>query len=466
MFKIGNNCQCLIEALRCLLWFAFLWISAYLVCKLDVCARNPKQSKQGYAYTKNEENVNVSNKKEKHLAEKDSMKTHDKEYSNKQELSLEKVPLREYDDTYINENVTSGLGTNEQVQTMKLRKGENDSRKETIKITTRGDIIAIKKNPSEITPDMKTKNDEHNAHTSMLSPFISSVEPTFTNSKASLLDKSDHLSSEGSKVKSKRDSENLCNNLRAYLSSLEKLRENNCVFSKLFTSQTILSFIECVLIVVLIVLFKDIVQIVGVENIALIIPTKLPEGIDCFVEHPDLLILVLLLLLGLISCIVKTNYSDKSFSIDYIKNAVKTKELIQASATQEKFSSNENCDKTVDDDRLYVNPIESQSLSQTNQGIIHESLNTTDEENKLNESPTELQSFSKTNQKFYCQTINLQDPCTVIRLVFVLAIAISLSYLMIFSTCKPESLMHCLGFMCGCYLLLEILCQAKRMICQ
>jgi len=380
------------------------------------------------------------------------MKTYDKEYSNIQEQSLEKVPLREYDDTYINENVTSGLGKNEQVQTMKLRKGKNDSRKETIKITTRGDIIAIKKNPSKITPDMKAKNDEHNAHTSMLSPFISSVEPT--------------LSSEGSKVKSKRGSENLCNNLRAYLSSLEKLRENNCVFLKLFTSQTILSFIECVLIVVLIVLFKDIVQIVGVENIALIIPTTLPEGIDCFVEHPDLLILVLLLLFGLISCIVRTNYSDKSFSIDYIKNAVKTKELIQASATQEKFSSNENCDKTVDDDRLYVNPIESQSLSQTNQGIIHESSNTTDEENKLNESPTELQSFSKTNQKFYCQTINLQDPCTVIRLVFVLAIAISLSYLMIFSTCKPESLMHCLGFMCGCYLLLEILCQAKRMICQ
>merc|ERR1712136_88458 len=248
-----------------------------------------------------------------------------------------------------------------------------------------------------------------------------------------------------------------------------KLRANNCLFSKLFTSQSILSFIECVLIVILIVLLKDIVQIVGVENIALIIPTKLPEGINCFVEHPDLLILVLLLLLGLISCIVKTKYSDKNFSIDYIKNAVKTKELIQASATQEKFSSNhENWDKT-DDDRLYVSPIESQSLSHTNQGMINESLNRTDEENELQESPTELQDFSTTNQDignttinltrsskanvnkeancfatFFCQAINLQNPCTVIRLVFVLAIAISLTYLMVFSTCKPESLMHCL----------------------
>jgi len=63
MFKIGNNCQCLIEALRCLLWFALLWISAYLVCKLDVCARNPKQSKHGHAYTKNEENVNIQQKR-------------------------------------------------------------------------------------------------------------------------------------------------------------------------------------------------------------------------------------------------------------------------------------------------------------------------------------------------------------------------------------------------------------------
>merc|ERR1712136_61697 len=222
-----------------------------------------------------------------------------------------------------------------------------------------GDIIAIKKKPNEITPDFKVKNDEDYAQTSMMSPFISSVDPTSSDSKGSSVHKSDDLSSKISKVKSKKVSENMCNNLMAYLFSLEKLRANNCLFSKLFTSQTILSFIECVLIVVLIVLFKDMVQIVGVENIALIIPTKLPEGINCFVEHPDLLILVLLLLLGLISCIVKTNYSDKSFSIDYIKNAVKTKELIQASATQEKLK-------------------------------IHESLNTTDEENKLNESPTEL----------------------------------------------------------------------------
>jgi len=437
MFKIENNCQCLIEALRCLLCGM---ISAYLVCKVDICARNPKQPKQGYAPTKSEENI------------------------------------------VINENETSGLVTKEQVKTMRLQEGENDSRKETIKITTRGDIIAIKKKPNEITPDFKVKNNEDNAQTSLLSPFISSVDPT----------SSDDLSSKISKVKSKKVSENMCNNLMAYLFSLEKLRANNCLFSKLFTSQTILSFIECVLIVILIVLIKDVVQIVGVENIALIIPTKLPEGINCFVEHPDLLILVLLLLLGLISCIVKTKYSDKNFSIDYIKNAVKTKELIQASASQEKFSSNhENWDKTVDDDRLYVSPIESQSLSHTNEGIIIEGLNRTDEENKLNESPTELQGFSKTDQdiddtslnltrsskanankeencfaKFFCQTINLQDPCTAIRLVIVLAIAISLSYLMVFSSCKPESLTHCLGFMCGWYLLLEILCQAKRMICQ
>merc|ERR1712136_738860 len=307
-----------------------------------------------------------------------------------------------------------------------------------------GDIIAIKKKPNEITPDFKVKNDEDYAQTSMMSPFISSVDPTSSDSKGSSVHKSDDLSSKISKVKSKKASENMCNNLMAYLFSLEKLRANNCLFSKLFTSQTILSFIECVLIVILIVLIKDIVQIVGVENIALIIPTKLPEGIDCFVEHPDLLILAVLLLLGLISCIVKRKYSDKNFSIDYIKNAVKTKELIQASASQEKFSSNENCDKTVDDDRLYVNPIESQSLSQTNQGMINESLNRTDEENKLYESPTELQDFSTTNQDignttinltrsskanvnkeancfatFFCQAINLQNPCTVIRLVFV-----------------------------------------------
>ena len=68
-------------------------ISAYLVCKLDVCARNPKQPKQGYAYTKSEENVVISNKKEKHLAEKEGMKTLDKSYSNKQEQSFEKAPL-------------------------------------------------------------------------------------------------------------------------------------------------------------------------------------------------------------------------------------------------------------------------------------------------------------------------------------------------------------------------------------
>merc|ERR1712133_345791 len=379
MCKIQNNCQCLIEALRCLLCGM---ISAYLVCKLEVCARNPKQPKQGYAPIKSEENVIISNKKEKQLAEIGGMKTLDKRYSNSQEQSLQKVALREYDDQYINENETSGLVTKEQVKTMELQKGENDSRKETIKITTRGDIIAIKKRSNEITPDFKAKNDEHITETSLLSPFISSVDPTSTDSKGSLLPKSDHLSSEISKVKFKKDSENLCNNLRAYLSSLEKVRANNCLFSKLFTSQTILSFIECVLIVILIVLFKDIVQIVGVENIGLIIPTKLPEGINCFVEHPDLLILMLLLLLGLISCIVKTKYSDKNFSIDYIKNAVKTKELIQASATQEKFSSNhENWDKTVDADRLHVSPIESQSLSHTNQGMINESSNKNDEEN-------------------------------------------------------------------------------------
>jgi len=434
MFEIGNNCQCLIEALRCLLCGM---ISAYLVCKLDVCARNPNQSEQGYALTKSEEeDVAISHKKETSLAEKEGM----------------------------------------QVQTMKLQKDENDSRKETIKITTRGDIIAVKKNQSEITPDLKAKNDEQNAQESLLSPSISSVDPTSTNSKASLLHKSDHLSSERAKVKSKRDSENICNNLRAYLSSLEKLRGRNGVLSKLFTSQTILSFIECVLIVVLIVLFRDIVQIVGVENITFIIPTNLPEGFNCFVEHPDLLMLVLLLLLGLISCIVKTNYSSKNFSIDYIKNAIKTKELIQASATQEKFSSNENWYKTVDDDRLYVSPIESESLSQTNQGtMIHESLNRTDEENKLYESPTENQDIGNTTHNITRSSkANVNEeakqliPCNtdiILRLVFVLAIAISLSYLMVFSTCKPESLMHCLAFMCGCYLLLEILCQAKRMIC-
>merc|ERR1712126_645643 len=171
MFKTENNCQCLIEALRCLLCGM---ISVYLVCKLDICARNPKQPKQGYAPTKSEENI------------------------------------------VINENETSGLVTKEQVKTMRLQEGENDSRKETIKITTRGDIIAIKKKPKEITPDFKVKNDEDNAQTSLLSPFISSVDPTSSDSKGSSVHKSDGLSSKTSKVKSKKVSENMCNNLMAF----------------------------------------------------------------------------------------------------------------------------------------------------------------------------------------------------------------------------------------------------------
>merc|ERR1712218_251454 len=69
-----------------------------------------------------------------------------------------------------------------------------------------------------------------------------------------------------SQVQSKCSQNDICRSLMNYLYSLEKLRENNGSFWKVFTSKSILSFIECVLIVVLIVLVKDIVQIAGTKS--------------------------------------------------------------------------------------------------------------------------------------------------------------------------------------------------------